>query len=99
MPHKINRACFLAVWLAVCLFPLLSAQDFSHVELGKFTIPRDLEVGLTILPKGEYLLDLIKGRRSGIGLGTFKPDEMGMTRSWSDTAEVTEITERYPQPT
>lgn len=98
MLHKINRVCFLAVWLAVCSFPLTSAQDFSHVELGKFTIPRDLEIGLTILPKGEYLLDLIKGRRSGIGLATFKLDEMGFTHSWSDTAEVTEIKESYPQP-
>ncbi|NTV80928.1 MAG: hypothetical protein HGA24_05855 [Candidatus Aminicenantes bacterium] len=98
MPHRI-RWIFLAVfWLAFSSGLPRAAQEFSNVELGIFAIPRDLEIGLMILPKGELKLFLIKGRRSAIGLATVKPDERGMTQAWSDDAAATDVKENYPQP-
>jgi hypothetical protein len=76
----------------------LGGQENPIVELGKINVPKDLEWGLKILPKGEYRIALFRGRRSGIALATAKPDEAGMTASWSVDAEVTEIKQNYPQP-
>jgi len=76
-----------------------SAQENPYVELGKVDVPRDLEWGLTILPKGEYQLGFFKGRRGpAIVLATITPDAAGMTFSWSVDAEVTDTKENYPQP-
>lgn len=73
-------------------------QENPIVELGRVNVPRDLEWGIKILPKGEYKIALIRGRRSGVILATVKPDEAGMTNSWSVDAEVKESKENYPQP-
>jgi len=97
-PH-ILRKSFLVLGLAVCLIPPCGTQDLKPGIIGIYTIPRDLEMGLEILPKGEYEFDLVvSDRRSSIGFGTIKPDETGGTRGWSDAAIVTEVKENYPKP-
>jgi hypothetical protein len=93
------------IWLGLTALLLIGwpsishgAQDISHVELGNIDVPKDLEWGVKILPKGEYKLAVFKGRRAGIMLATIKPDAAGMTFAWSVDAEVTETKESYPQP-
>jgi hypothetical protein len=87
--------------LMVISWPSMSfgGQQNAYVELGKVDVPKDLEWGITILPKGEYQLGVYRGRRAGIVLATVKPDAAGMTFSWSVDAEVTDTKENYPQPT
>ena len=85
------------VALIGCSSLALSSQEKPIVELGTITVPKDLEWGLKIMPKGEYKLALFKGLRAGIVLGTIKPDETGMTFGFSVDAEVTEVKENYPQ--
>lgn len=98
MSIKINRVCFLIVWLAICLFPLFSFQDDTDVMLGRFIMPRDLEWGLKIMPKGEYEISLYKAVRSAISIATIDRDGTQGVYSRMSDAEVTEIKENYPKP-
>jgi hypothetical protein len=97
----LKKKCWLGLMalMAISWFSLpMAAQENPTVELGKFEIPKDLEWGIRILPKGEYQVFVHRGRRSAIGLATVKPDDAGMTSAWSVDAEVTEIKESYSQP-
>ncbi len=97
----LKKTCGLAVtalMVIACSSISFGAQENPIIELGKISVPKDLEWGMKILPKGEYQIALIRGRRSGIILATIKPDETGMTSAYSVDAEVAEIKENYPQP-
>jgi hypothetical protein len=88
----------MALIVVGCFSMSFSAQENPIVELGKINVPKDLEWGMKISPKGEYQLALFRGRRSGIMLASAKPDEAGMISARTVDAEVTEIKENYPQP-
>jgi len=88
----------MALMVIGCFSISFSAQEKPYVELGKITVPRDMEVGMKILPKGEYQLTVFKGTRPSIILADVKPDAAGITMSWGNEAEVTEAKSIYPQP-
>jgi hypothetical protein len=98
MPKKRSWLGLMALLVIGWPSMAFGAQQNPYVELGKVDVPKDLEWGITILPKGEYQLGVFRGRRAGIVLATIKPDAAGMTFSWSVDAEVTDTKENYPQP-
>ncbi|HYA49518.1 MAG TPA: hypothetical protein VEG35_07435, partial [Burkholderiales bacterium] len=81
-------------WPSMCF----GGQQNPYVELGKIEIPKDLEFGIKILPKGEFQLGLFKRRQPSLVLATIKPDAGGLTYALDADTEVTDIKENYAQP-
>ena len=69
---------------------LLSGQ---RIELGKFTLPRDVEYSGKTIPKGEYQLSL-ETKEEGTFIGIWKGEELLS----EEMAIIQDVEKDYPKP-